>query len=560
MGLRWWRNFGAALAGVLLFFHGFCYSEKAPNYSFLQEAKQAPPNLYYDYIIIGGGTSGCALAATLSQNATVLVLERGGSPYGNPKIRNLDSFFANILDNSPLSPSQSFISEDGVFNTRARVLGGGSALNAGFYSRASAGFVKSSGWDERLVKESYEWVEKKVVFKPPMLQWQSAVRDGLLEAGVLPYNGFSYEHLYGTKVGGTIFDHQDHRHTAADLLEYANPKNIVVLLHATVEKIEFRLHGESKPIASGVIFRDEVGVRHNAYRRDSKSEIILSAGAIGSPQLLMLSGIGPESHLKAHGIPVILEQPMVGQGMADNPMNALPIPSPRPVENSLIQVVGITTFGSYIEAASGSDIIRSWFHRPPEQLSNASTNPKGTEKAHKAMNTMMKATVRGGIILEKIKGPISTGHLKLRTTNPEDNPYVTFNYFEEPEDLQRCVEGMRTIIKVINSKAFSKFRFPHIPVQLLIDMMVYSPVNLRPRHVGASIFLEQFCIDTVMTIWHYHGGCHVGRVVEPDYKVIGVDGLRIIDGSTFNHSPGTNPQATVMMLGRYMGEKILGER
>lgn len=75
----------------------------------------------------------------------------------------------------------------------------------------------------------------------PMLQWQSAVRDGLLEAGVLPYNGFSYEHLYGTKVGGTIFDHQDHRHTAADLLEYANPKNIVVLLHATVEKIEFRL-------------------------------------------------------------------------------------------------------------------------------------------------------------------------------------------------------------------------------------------------------------------------------------------------------------------------------
>ena len=217
----------------------------APNYSFLQEAKQAPPNLYYDYIIIGGGTSGCALAATLSQNATVLVLERGGSPYGNPKIRNLDSFFANIFDNSPLSPSQSFISEDGVFNNRARVLGGGTALNAGFYSRASAGYVKSSGWDERLVKESYEWVEKKVVFKPPMLQWQSAVRDGLLEAGVLPYNGFSYEHLYGTKVGGTIFDHQDHRHTAADLLEYANPKNIVVLLHATVEKIEFRLHGKT---------------------------------------------------------------------------------------------------------------------------------------------------------------------------------------------------------------------------------------------------------------------------------------------------------------------------
>ncbi|KAL6321227.1 hypothetical protein AAG906_016261 [Vitis piasezkii] len=487
------------------------YMKLSPNYSFLQEAKQAPPNLYYDYIIIGGGTSGCALAATLSQNATVLVLERGGSSYGNPKIRNLDSFFANILDNSPLSPSQSFISEDGVFNNRARVLGGGSALNAGFYSRASAGYVKSSVWDERLVKESYEWVEKKVVFKPPMLQWQSAVRDGLLEAGVLPYNGFSYEHLYGTKVGGTIFDHQDHRHTAADLLEYANPKNIVVLLHATVEKIEFRLHGESKPIASGVIFRDEVGVRHNAYRRDSKSEIILSAGAIGSPQLLMLSGIGPEAHLKAHG-------------MADNPMNALPIP--------LHGLSKIPSPKSWASPRLG--VTLKPLAVPISSSSNDSTAPKGTEKTLKAMHTMMKATVRGGIILEKIKGPISTGHLKLRTTNPEDNPYVTFNYFKEP----------RTSRDVPTSYRYGG----------------EFPVNLRPRHVGVSIFLEQFCIDTVRTIWHYHGGCHVGRVVDPDYKVIGVDGLRIIDGSTFNHSPGTNPQATVMMLGRYMGEKILGER
>lgn len=216
----------------------------APNYSFLRDAKEAPPDLHYDYIIVGGGTAGCALAATLSQKATVLVLERGGSPYGNPKIENLDSFLANILDDSPSSPSQLFISEDGVFNTRPRVLGGGTALNAGFYTRASSGYVRNAGWDQRLVKESYEWLENKLVFEPPMLQWQSAVRDGLLEAGVSPYNGFTYEHLDGTKVGGTIFDRQDHRHTAADLLEYANPENILVLLHATVEKIEFRLHGK----------------------------------------------------------------------------------------------------------------------------------------------------------------------------------------------------------------------------------------------------------------------------------------------------------------------------
>ncbi|KAL6004681.1 hypothetical protein ACLOJK_005236 [Asimina triloba] len=72
--------------------------------------------------------------------------------------------------------------------------------------------------------------------------------------------------------------------------------------------------------------------------------------------------------------------------------------------------------------------------------------------------------------------------------------------------------------------------------------------------------VEQYCRDTVMTIWHYHGGCQSGRVVDHDYRVLGVDASRVIDGSTFNYSPGTNPKATVMMLGRYMGIKIRNDR
>lgn len=173
-----------------------------------------------------------------------------------------------------------------------------------------------------------------------------------------------------------------------------------------------------------------------------------------------------------------------------------------------------------------------------------------TEAMAKAADAIVNATIRGGVILEKIMGPISTGHLELRNTNPDDNPEVTFNYFKEPEDLNRCVEGMRTIIGVINSKAFSRFRFGDRPVQALIDLMLSLPVNLRPKHPSAAISLEQFCKDTVMTIWHYHGGCQVGRVVDHEYRVLGVDALRVIDGSTLYDSPGTNPQATVMMLGR----------
>ena len=112
-------------------------------------------------------------------------------------------------------------------------------MNGGFYTHASTCYVKEAGWDKTLVNKSYEWVEKLVVFKPPKVDYQVAVRDGLLEARVLPYNGFMYDRLYGAKIGGTIFDKSGHRHTAADLLEYANPRKITAYLHATVYKILF---------------------------------------------------------------------------------------------------------------------------------------------------------------------------------------------------------------------------------------------------------------------------------------------------------------------------------
>lgn len=95
----------------------------------------------YDYIIVGGGTAGCPLAATLSQNFSVLLLERGGVPFSNANVSLLGNFHIALADTSPTSASQAFISTDGVINARARVLGGGTCINAGFYTRASARYV-----------------------------------------------------------------------------------------------------------------------------------------------------------------------------------------------------------------------------------------------------------------------------------------------------------------------------------------------------------------------------------------------------------------------------------
>eukprot|EP01018_Ginkgo_biloba_P033671 Gb_33524 [translate_table: standard] len=517
---------------------GTCLKGKYP---FVKEAsaRDAETKEHYDYIIVGGGTAGCPLAATLSRNMSVLLLERGGSPYGNMNISRMENYVKSLMDaKSPGSPSQAFVSEEGVISARARVLGGGSCLNAGFYTRARPQEVRAFGWDARLVESSYRWVERIVAHKPSPKQWQSAVRDGLLEVGISPDNGVTYDHLYGTKVGGSIFDDKGFRSTAADLLLYANPHKLTVLLHATVHRVLFSSQENSKrPKAKGVIFKDANGVEKIAYG----SEVIISAGSMGSPQLLMLSGVGPAAELQSLGIPMVLDQPSVGGGMADNPMNAIAIPSPTPVEVSLIQVVGITKFGSYIEASSGFGTAA-----PITSMTSAVKAPNGG--------------FQGGYILEKVMGPLSRGRLGLRNRNVEENPWVRFNYFHHPLDLKRCVQGLKVIQKVIKSHSFRNFTYPNLSIAQLRNLTAQVPINLIPKHSNDSTSLEQFCKDTVTTIWHYHGGCQVGRVVDKNYNVLGVDALRVIDGSTFLFSPGTNPQATVMMLGRYMGVRILRER
>uniref|UniRef100_A0A0D9XCZ0 Glucose-methanol-choline oxidoreductase N-terminal domain-containing protein n=1 Tax=Leersia perrieri TaxID=77586 RepID=A0A0D9XCZ0_9ORYZ len=528
----------------------------------------------YDYIVVGGGTAGCPLAATLSLKYKVLLLERGGSPYGNRNVSYLENFHIGLSNMAPDSASQAFISTDGVINARARVLGGGTCINAGFYSRASSSFIQEVGWDEDLVNESFPWVEDKIVRWPKIAPWQAALKDGLLQAGVSPFNGYTYDHVSGTKVGGTIFDETGYRHTAADLLAAGNPNNLRVLLHASVNRIVFNSQrGQLKPRATGVQFTDENGRLHQALLNSNcDSEIIVSAGAIGSPQLLLLSGIGPKNDLKSHKIPVVLHNKYVGKGMADNPMNSIFIPTKSPPRQSLIETVGITEAGVFIEASSGfgqsSESIHCHHGIMSAEIGQLSTIPpkqrsleKAQEYAHTKLN-LPKEIFHGGFILEKIDGPLSTGHLALIDTDVRNNPAVTFNYFSHPQDLTRCVYGIKTIERILRTNRFSELSANNdgFSMERVLNMSVQANVNLIPKHTNDTESLEQFCRDTVITIWHYHGGCHVGKVVDQQHRVLGVSGVRVVDGSTFSRSPGTNPQATVMMMGRYFGVMILRGR
>nr|BAJ90011.1 predicted protein [Hordeum vulgare subsp. vulgare] len=568
---------------VCLCFFGLCQGRgtaKPPftlkNLPPLEKASSFPAmrRERYDYIVVGGGTAGCPLAATLSLKYKVLVLERGGSPYGNRNISYMENFHIGLSNTAPDSSSQAFVSTDGVINARARVPGGGTCINAGFYSRASSSFVQDVGWEEDLVNESYPWVEDKVVQWPKIAPWQAALRDGLVEAGVSPFNGYTYDHVSGTKVGGTIFDANGHRHTAADLLAAGDPNNMRVLLHASVHKIVFNSQqGRLRPRAIGVQFADEDGRLHQALLNNNRdSEVIVSSGAIGSPQLLLLSGIGPKNDLKNHNIPVVLHNKYVGKGMADNPMNSIFIPTKSPPRQSLIETVGITEAGVFIEASSGFGQSEKSIHchhgimsAEIGQLSTVPPKQRSLELAREYAHNKLslpKEVFQGGFILEKIDGPLSTGHLVLADTDVKNNPAVTFNYFSHPQDLSRCVYGIKTIEKILKTNSFAHLTPDGAGYEMerVLNMSVQANVNLIPKHTNTTESLEQFCKDTVITIWHYHGGCHVGKVVDQQHRVLGVSGLRVVDGSTFSRSPGTNPQATVMMMGRYFGVKILRER
>ncbi|XP_050238138.1 protein HOTHEAD-like [Mercurialis annua] len=468
---------------------------------------------------VSGGTAGCSLAATLSERFSVLVVERGRSPYENPSILNKMYNTYLLLETDEFSSvAQSFTSEDGVPNVRGRVLGGSSVINGAFYGRASDDYIRRIGrWDEQLVKQAYEWVESRIISEPVLTPWQSVLELGLLESGFLPNNGFTYEHIEGTKIGGNIYDKYNIRHPSSDLLGAGNPKNITVLLNATVKSIIF--HGnENERIARGVRFIKSDGSTDKIYEAyinqphesDPWGDVILSAGALGSPQILMLSGIGPKEHLQNFNIPVVQDLKGVGREMRDMPTMTLL------TENPLMetpQVAGISKDFKFVVEAI---------------LKLGSSNE----------------------VLTSVGGKVafieSTGWLKLNSTDPRRNPIVKFNYLSKEKDLDDCATLVQLLRKISRSKSVVTF----LRNEQLPDLTgSASPPNPR-----------ELCRNNVTTFYHYCGGCTVGSVVDSDYKVYGVKNLRVIDGSTFLQSPGTNPQATVLMLGRYQGIKILKSR
>ncbi|KAI3829334.1 hypothetical protein L1987_03454 [Smallanthus sonchifolius] len=143
----------------------------------------------------------------------------------------------------------------------------------------------------------------------------------------------------------------------------------------------------------------------------------------------------------------------------------------------------------------------------------------------------------GGFIIEKANGPLSEGELKIENLNPADNPLVTFNYFKEPEDLRKCVKGIRTIFKAVETKAYLDYKYANMTVKDIFDLNMKLQAYLPVRGNNSSA-LEQYCKSSVRTMWHYHGGCQIGKVVDDEYKVSGVDAYESSMDLLYSTLPG----------------------
>ncbi|KAF9599827.1 hypothetical protein IFM89_001773 [Coptis chinensis] len=429
----------------------------------------------YDYIVVGGGTSGCPLAATLSKRFTVLLVERGGSPFGDPLIMEKKNFFRPMSQIDEFtSIVQELVSEEGVANQRGRVLGG-------------------------------------------------------------------LEHVEGTKITGTIFDENGMRHCSAHLLHAGDPERLTVLLNATVKSIIFsqgwgiadhKVHmyqpdaGDgTKPRACGIRFIKSHEDLDSSYEvnlnpaSDSESEgdVVLSAGAMGSPQILMLSGIGPSELLNKFNIAPMIDAPQVGQDIRDHPgiKFLLDAGIGNEGQSDASQVVGIASSSRFLFQYGGG--------------SKASARPRR-------------------VLLGKLAYPSSKGKLELNSTNPRKNVSVRYNYLLEENDLEEFVEMVHEMKKIARSMdSVLGTKYCDRMDEIISGQKQEHNVETK-KGVSTEEELREFCKKNKMSYLHGHGGCSVGSVVDRDYKVFGVEALRVVDASALSDLLSTSPMVCPSLL------------
>ena len=531
----------------------------------------------FDYVIVGAGTAGCVLANRLSADPSkrVLLLEAGGQD---------DYFWINIpvgylytIGNPRTDWCYKTAPDPGLNGrsigyARGKVLGGCSSINAMIYMRGQRSDYDH--WAE-LGNPGWSWDDVLPLFKlsedyqhgaddlhgagGPLrveerrVSWEilDAWREAAAQCGIPKIPEFNR----GDNFGCAYFQVNQRRGvrwsaTKAFLRPVLKRPNLTVITHAHTHEIRFE-ERDGKRRATGVQVR--LKFRGNAFA-EARREVILAAGAIGSPQLLQLSGVGPGDLLHEYGFNQIHDLPGVGENLQDHLQLRMVYKVHNVVTlnqraNSLIGKVAMGL--EYLLFRSGPMTM------PPSQLGAFARSDPSRPHANIEWHVQPLSLEKFGDPLHPFPAitpsvcnlqPSSRGQVRIKSIDAEAHPEIKLNYLSTEDDRRIAVDSIRYTRRIMRADALAK----------------YSPEEWKPgAQIDSGLGLEHAAGDLGSTIFHPVGTCKMGHdplaVVDNQLRVHGIAGLRVADASVMPRITSGNTNAPTVMIAEKAAQFILNE-